>query len=118
MKIFKNIKLVAAALLICAGFTACSEDEPVIPTTPTTPLRGEQGFYVINQGNMGVLDGTLDFSQQIAHAVKASSKLLTTRVWVTHHNVPCSMVQNSTSQCLPKTKYGCWMPTQLVYLLK
>lgn len=61
MKIFKNIKLVAAALLICAGFTACSEDEPVIPTTPTTPLRGEQGFYVINQGNMGVLDGTLDF---------------------------------------------------------
>ena len=58
MKIFKNIKLVAAALLICAGFTACSEDEPVIPTTP---LRGEQGFYVINQGNMGVLDGTLDF---------------------------------------------------------
>lgn len=61
MKFFKNIKLVAAALLICAGFTACSEDEPVIPTTPTTPLRGGQGFYVINQGNMGVLDGTLDF---------------------------------------------------------
>ena len=30
MKFFKNIKLVAVALLVCAGFTACSEDEPVI----------------------------------------------------------------------------------------
>lgn len=59
MKFFKNIKLVAAALLICAGFTACSEDEPKVIDTQF--LRFEHGFYVINQGNMGVLDGTLDF---------------------------------------------------------
>ena len=59
MKFFKNIKLVAAVLLICAGFTACSEDEPKVIDTQF--LRFEHGFYVINQGNMGVLDGTLDF---------------------------------------------------------
>lgn len=59
MKIFKNIKLVAAALLICAGFTACSEDEPKGITVDY--FRFEQGCYVLNQGNMSVLDGTLDF---------------------------------------------------------
>ena len=59
MKFFKNIKLVAVALLVCAGFTACSEDEPKVIETQF--LRFEQGFYVINQGNNGVLDGTLDF---------------------------------------------------------
>lgn len=59
MKFFKNIKLVTVALLVCAGFTACSEDEPKGITVDY--FRFEQGCYVLNQGNMSVLDGTLDF---------------------------------------------------------
>lgn len=55
----KFLKYAALALLVSVGFTACSDDDPITPQP--TPVRGEGGFYVINQGNMGVLDGTLDF---------------------------------------------------------
>ena len=65
----KFLKFAALALLLSAGFTACSDDDPIAPSPnpdPVTPdstvhTRGEAGFYVVNQGNMGVLDGTLDF---------------------------------------------------------
>ena len=60
----KFLKFAALALLLSAGFTACSEDDPAVGPSPNPdpviPTRGEGGFYVVNQGNMGVLDGTLD----------------------------------------------------------
>lgn len=61
----KFLKFAALALLLSAGFTACSDDDPAVGPSPNPdpviPTRGEGGFYVVNQGNMGVLDGTLDF---------------------------------------------------------
>lgn len=61
----KFLKFAALALLLSAGFTACSDDDLAVGPSPNPdpviPTRGEGGFYVVNQGNMGVLDGTLDF---------------------------------------------------------
>lgn len=61
----KFLKFAAIALLLSAGFTACSDDDPAVGPSPNpdpvVPTRGEAGFYVVNQGNMGMLDGTLDF---------------------------------------------------------
>lgn len=58
----KQLKFAAIALLVAVGFTACSDDEP---TPVPTPLRGEAGMYVINQGNTsGNVAGALDFIAQ------------------------------------------------------
>lgn len=54
---FKHIKFAALALLLSAGFAACSDDP-----APEVPVRGEAGMYVINQGNQGSkLASTIDF---------------------------------------------------------
>ena len=54
---FKHLKFAAIALLAGAAFTACSDDDPKpLPT----PQAGEQGAYVINQGNQyGGVAGTV-----------------------------------------------------------
>ena len=57
----KFVKFAALALLLSAGFTACSDGDPIPHPDPVVPTRGEAGFYVVNQGNKGVLYGTLDF---------------------------------------------------------
>lgn len=58
----KQLKFAAIALLVAVGFTACSDDEP---TPAPSPLRGEAGMYVINQGNSyGNVAGALDFIAQ------------------------------------------------------
>lgn len=56
---FKHIKLAAAVLLLSVGFVACSDDDP---TPAPTPIRGETGMYIINQGNAyGKLASSIDF---------------------------------------------------------
>lgn len=56
---FQKIKFAALALLVSVGFVACSDDDPA--PTPT-PVRGESGLYVINQGNQySNLVSTIDF---------------------------------------------------------
>lgn len=57
---FKHIKFAALALLISAGFVACSDDDNDAPA-PVQP-RGEAGMYIINQGNQAEkLNSTIDF---------------------------------------------------------
>lgn len=57
---FKHIKFAALALLLSAGFAACSENDD--PQPSPNPVRGEAGMYVINQGNQGSkLSSTIDF---------------------------------------------------------
>lgn len=57
---FKHIKFAALALLLSAGFAACSENDD--PQPSPNPVRGEAGMYVINQGNQGTkLSSTIDF---------------------------------------------------------
>ncbi len=57
----KELKYAAFALLIATGFAACSDDEGSDPVQPTPSIRGEKGFYVINQGSQGTIDGTISF---------------------------------------------------------
>ncbi len=78
----KELKYAALALLVATGFTACSDDEGTAPVQPTPvpsdstqvpgdstqvpgdstqAVRGEKGFYVINQGSQGTIDGTISF---------------------------------------------------------
>lgn len=57
----KELKYAAFALLIATGFAACSDDEGTVPVNPTPSIRGEKGFYVINQGSQGTIDGTISF---------------------------------------------------------
>lgn len=49
---FKHIRLAACALLICAAFAACSDEDDNAPVIEPQPIAGEAGFYVINQGNL------------------------------------------------------------------
>lgn len=57
---FKHIKFAALALLLSAGFAACSENDD--PQPSPNPVRGEAGMYVINQGNQGTkLPSSIDF---------------------------------------------------------
>lgn len=57
---FKHIKFAALALLLSAGFAACSENDD--PQPSPNPVRGEAGMYVINQGNQGTkLSSSIDF---------------------------------------------------------
>lgn len=57
---FKHIKFAALALLLSAGFAACSENDD--PQPSPNPVRGEAGMYVINQGNQGSkLSSSIDF---------------------------------------------------------
>lgn len=62
---FKHIKFAALALLLSAGFAACSDNDDPQPSPnpdPVIPVRGEGGMYVINQGNQGSkLASTIDF---------------------------------------------------------
>lgn len=64
---FKHIKFAALALLLSAGFAACSDNEDPQPSPnpdpdPVLPVRGEGGMYVINQGNQSSkLASTIDF---------------------------------------------------------
>lgn len=61
---FKHIKFAALALLLSAGFAACSDnnDDPTPNPGPVVPVRGEGGMYVINQGNQAdKLSSTIDF---------------------------------------------------------
>lgn len=57
---FKHIKFAALALLLSAGFAACSENDD--PQPSPNPVRGEAGMYVINQGNQdSKLSSSIDF---------------------------------------------------------
>lgn len=57
---FKHIKFAALALLLSAGFAACSDSDD--PQPSPNPVRGEAGMYVINQGNQGTkLPSSIDF---------------------------------------------------------
>lgn len=61
---FKHIKFAALALLLSAGFAACSDsnEEPAPNPDPVVPVRGEAGMYIINQGNQtDKLPSTIDF---------------------------------------------------------
>lgn len=62
---FKHIKFAALALLLSAGFAACSDNDDPQPAPnpdPVVPVRGEAGMYVINQGNQtDKLSSTIDF---------------------------------------------------------
>ena len=62
---FKHIKFAALALLLSAGFAACSDSDDPQPSPnpdPVLPVRGEAGMYVINQGNQrDKLSSTIDF---------------------------------------------------------
>lgn len=62
---FKHIKFAALALLLSAGFAACSDSDDPQPAPnpdPVLPVRGEAGMYVINQGNQrDKLLSTIDF---------------------------------------------------------
>ena len=54
------------SILALCFFTACREDEEVIPevVTPVTPPEDNQeliGFYLLNEGNMGSNKSTLDY---------------------------------------------------------
>ena len=57
---FKSIKFAAIALLLCAGFTACDDNDDPQPTPPTDWQENVSGAYIINQGNQyGGVDGSL-----------------------------------------------------------
>ena len=57
---FKHIKFAALALLLSAGFAACSDNDD--PQPAPNPVRGEAGMYVINQGNYySKLPSSIDF---------------------------------------------------------
>ena len=62
---FKHIKFAALALLLSAGFAACSDNDDPQPSPnpdPVLPVRGEAGMYVINQGNQDAkLASSIDF---------------------------------------------------------
>lgn len=75
MNIFKSLKLAALSLLVCAGFTACSDDEPT--PTPAPALRGQRGFYVLCQGNQNQLDGTMEFFSSTDEASRTSNLFYT-----------------------------------------
>lgn len=50
----KHLKIAAIALLTAVAFTACTDDETSDSTSPAPApevVRGQNGFYVINQGN-------------------------------------------------------------------
>ncbi len=66
----KQIKFAALALLLAVGFTACSDDNNDTPTRQ--PVRGEQGFYVVNQGNQGTIDGTISYVSFAADTVNTT----------------------------------------------
>ena len=58
--------LIYTSILLLCFFSACREDEEVIPpvVTPVTPPEDNQeliGFYLLNEGNMGSNKSTLDY---------------------------------------------------------
>lgn len=69
---FKHLKFAALALLLSAGFAACSDSNDD-PTPTPVPVRGEAGMYVINQGNQtDKLPSTIDFVSFAADGANVS----------------------------------------------
>ncbi len=69
----KHFKLAALALLVAVGFTACSDDTTDTPQPAPQPVRGEAGFYVVNQGNQGTIDGTISYVSLADDAVNTTA---------------------------------------------
>lgn len=53
----KHLKLAAAALIVAAGFASCGDDDPA--PAPQPQPGDEWKAFIINQGNMGTVDGTV-----------------------------------------------------------
>ncbi|MBR5332562.1 MAG: YncE family protein [Muribaculaceae bacterium] len=61
----KYLHIVILSLLLMTAFTSCREDIYIYPSTSTEVddprITGVEGFYLINEGNMGSNKATLDY---------------------------------------------------------
>jgi YVTN family beta-propeller protein len=56
----KKTKILSLLTCILIGFSACSDDPAVTPTN-TSNLSFDKGIYLINEGNFGVGNASIDF---------------------------------------------------------